>query len=71
MPTKRRKLPPRRINDPVPHWAARLLTGELPGRDGDDWEEFVSWKFFGDPVPGLPDPMSAEGRALWAVRDAD
>ena len=30
MPTKRRRIGPARINQPVPHWAWLLLNGELP-----------------------------------------
>lgn len=72
MPTKRRKIPPLRINQPVPAWAARLLDGELPERDSEDWQEFVGWKFFGDQVPGLPDDAwSDEGAALWSAEHAD
>ena len=71
MPTKRRKIPPLRINQPVPAWVPKLLASEPLEIDSEAWAECVGWKFFDEPVAGLPDPMSAEGRALWAVRDAD
>jgi hypothetical protein len=65
MPTKRRRIPPRRVNQAAPAWAARLMAGELPERDGDEWSEYVDWLYFGAEIPGLPDPMSYEGRQLW------
>ena len=49
----------------MPDWARRLLAGERPARDTDDDHALFGWLFLGDLVPGLPDPMSAEGYALW------
>jgi hypothetical protein len=65
MPTKRRKRPPLRINEPVPPWAARLLAGEQPDRESEDGLAFFGWLFLGDRVPGLPDPETPEGCRLW------
>ena len=72
MPTKRTKIPPARINDPVPAWVERLKAGEPPPRDSEAHQELIGWFFFRDVlVPGLPDPDTAEGRALWRVCVAD
>jgi hypothetical protein len=64
MPIKRRV--PKRRREVQPDWAARLLAGERPEQDGPDWGEWVSWYYLRDEVPGLPDPQSAEGRAILA-----
>jgi hypothetical protein len=66
MATKRRKIPPRRINEPTPLWAQRLLAGERPERDSAEDVEFFNWAFCGDPVPGLPPADSPEGYQLWS-----
>jgi hypothetical protein len=64
--TKRRKIPPKRINEPLPAWVARLLAGQRPEKDGPDWGAWIGWYYLRDEVPGLPDPMSVEGRAILA-----
>jgi hypothetical protein len=46
----------------------RLLTGELPEPEGEDWGEFIAWKYFDEPTQGLPPAPSAEGRRLLAGR---
>jgi hypothetical protein len=64
VPTKRRKIVPRRVNGPVPEWAARLLaTGERPEWNTEDHDAFAGW-FLGDEVPGLPDAHSPAGCKL-------
>jgi hypothetical protein len=63
MPTKRRKILPKRINQPVPQWAQDLLEGRMPPNDCDG---FVDWYFFGDTVQGLPSALSNEGVDLVA-----
>jgi hypothetical protein len=65
--TKRRKIPPRRINEPAPLWAERLLAGERPDvRDLEVECGMLGW-LIGDRVPGLPPYDSAEGARLRAV----
>jgi hypothetical protein len=49
VPSKRRKIPPQRINEPARPWAERLLAGERPATD--DW---IGWVYFDGPTPGLP-----------------
>lgn len=65
MPTKRvRRLRRRRDHD-VPRWARRLLeTGQRPERESEDFDAFVGWLYFHEPVPGLPDADTTEGRRL-------
>jgi hypothetical protein len=72
VPTKRRKVPHKRINEPTLAWAERFLaTGEEPPDDGGRArDEYLGWLFFGETVPGLPDPLSKEGRRLRG-RNAD
>jgi hypothetical protein len=70
LPTKRRKIPPKRINELMPAWAERLLAGERPAPGSDDEQAMVGWQYFGDPVSGLPDPMSEEGYRLWRPKGA-
>jgi hypothetical protein len=66
LPTKRRKLPPQRINLPTPEWVRRLLADGQPPRTGDDgYDQYFGWLFCSEAVPGLPDPMSTEGYQLW------
>lgn len=75
MPTKRRKVPPRRIGQDVPVWAQRLIEGELPVYDSPEHVDLVDWLYFDEPVAGLPPARSAEGWAIWTrakeVTDAD
>jgi hypothetical protein len=52
----------------MPAWMERLLTGELPEPEGEDWGEFIAWKYFDEPTQGLPPAPSAEGRRLLAGR---
>jgi hypothetical protein len=33
--------------------------------------QYFDWIFCGATIPGLPDPLSPEGRPLWQDRDAD
>jgi hypothetical protein len=66
MPTKRRKIAPSRINEPTPLWATRLLAGEWPEPDGAAEYALFGWLYLSDLVPGLPDPMSEEGKMLWS-----
>jgi hypothetical protein len=55
MPTKRKKLSPTRINQPMPAWAQRLLeTGEEPARDSPDADQFFGYAFCQESVVGLP-----------------
>jgi hypothetical protein len=72
MPTKRRKIPPRRLRQRS-DWVERYLaTGEEPPDDGGrDRDEFLGWLFFDEPIPGLPAPWSDEWRNLLAGRNAD
>jgi hypothetical protein len=70
LPTKRIRRPRQRINQPMPAWVERLLTGELPELEGEDWGEFIAWKYFDEPTPGLPPAPSAEGRRLLAGEGA-
>jgi hypothetical protein len=65
VPTKRRKIPPKRINEPVPAWAERLPGGKRPQYGTGKHDDYIGWLYFGDRVPGLPDPMSPEGVVLW------
>jgi hypothetical protein len=69
VPTKRRKLPHKRIDAPA--WAVRLLAGERPVAGTPDFDGYFGWLFCGDQVAGLPDPMSPEGWPLWKGPDAD
>jgi hypothetical protein len=64
MPTKRRKLGPRRINRPIPLWAAQLLAGERPDRRDPETEAGLFAWLIGDPIPGLPPRDSEEARRL-------
>jgi hypothetical protein len=67
VPTKRRKLPPRLINQPVPQWAARLVNEGVAPREGEDGSgEWFGWLYCGDAVPGLPPSDSPEGERLWS-----
>jgi hypothetical protein len=67
MATKRKKLPPRRVNQPMPAWAARLINDGVAPREGDDGsDEWFGWMFCGDAVPGLPAADSPEGQRLWS-----
>jgi hypothetical protein len=66
MPTKRRRIGPARINQPVPHWAWLLLNGELPDRRDPEVEAGMLGWLIGDQVPGLPDYESPEARELRA-----
>jgi hypothetical protein len=67
MPTKRRKLPPTRINRPMPHWAWQLLNGERPDRRDPETEDGLFGWLIGDAVPGLPPYDSDEGCRLRAA----
>ena len=71
MGTKRLRLAPRRINQPVPQWAQRLLVGERPPQDTDAGGEFFGWMFLGDDVPGLPPADTDEGAALVELHHDD
>ena len=67
MPTKRRKLPPARINQPTPAWAQRLVNeGVLPQEGEPGFDQYFGWAFMAEPVPGLPLSDSPEGSALWS-----
>jgi hypothetical protein len=63
MTTKRRKIRPTKINQPVPDWAVALLAGHLPS-DPEGEDAFIGWRWLGENVPGLPPAMSHEGLAL-------
>jgi hypothetical protein len=64
MPTKRRRIGPKRINQAPPHWAWLLLNGERPDRSDPEVEVgLFSW-LLGDPIPGLPPYDSDEGAWL-------
>jgi hypothetical protein len=62
MPTVRRKIAPKRIDQP-PQCALDLLAGKRPRP-----ELMAGWLFFNDRIEGLPEARSAEGEAL--LRDA-
>ena len=64
MPTKRRRIGPKRINQPVPLWAQQLLNGERPDRRDPEVEAGTFAWLLGDPVPGLPPYDSDEGASL-------
>jgi hypothetical protein len=64
MATKRRKIGPTRINQPVPLWAWQLLHGERPDRRDPEVESGLFGWLLGDPVPGLPPYDSDEGVRL-------
>jgi hypothetical protein len=64
MPTKRRKIGPKRINQPMPLWAWQLLHGERPDRRDPEVESGLFGWLLGDPVPGLPEYSSPEGQWL-------
>jgi hypothetical protein len=66
VPTKRRKIPPRRINEPVPEWAQLLLAGEQPDRRDPEVEVGLFAWLIGDPVAGLPDHDTIEAEQLIA-----
>jgi hypothetical protein len=66
VPTKRRKIAPARINEPVPDWARRLIeTGEVPAQETDAGDAYFDWLFLGAAIPGLPPADSPEGHRLW------
>jgi hypothetical protein len=64
MPTKRRKIPPRRIGRPAPAWAQLLLAGERPDRRDPEVESGMFGWLLGDAVPGLPDYDTLEAAQL-------
>jgi hypothetical protein len=64
MPTKRRKVPPRRIGRPVPAWAQLLLAGERPDRRDPEVEVSMFGWLLGDAIPGLPDYDTPEAARL-------
>jgi hypothetical protein len=64
MPTKRRKVPPRRIGRPVPDWAQQLIAGKQPDRRDPDVETGTFDWLLGDAVPGLPDYDTPEADRL-------
>jgi hypothetical protein len=67
MATKRRKIGPRLINQPVPPWAVRLVNEGVRPREGEDGShEWFGWLYCGDAVPGLPSADSPEGQRLWS-----
>jgi hypothetical protein len=67
MPTRRSKLPPRLINQPMPPWAVRLVNEGVAPREGEaGCNEWFGWLFCGDEVAGLPSSDSPEGQQLWS-----
>jgi hypothetical protein len=64
MGTKRRKLPVRRLNEPVPVWALQLLHGIKPDRRDPETEAGMFGWLIGDRVSGLPDYESDEAEWL-------
>lgn len=67
MPTKRRKIGPRKINRDTPPWAVRFLEDGVTPKEEEDPEghdQWVGWAFFGESVSGLPDERSPEGQRL-------
>ncbi|MCC2663574.1 MAG: hypothetical protein K0S35_1496 [Geminicoccaceae bacterium] len=64
MPTKRRKVLPRRIGRPVPAWAQLLLAGKRPDRRDPEIEVGMFGWLLGDAVPGLPDYDTPEAARL-------
>jgi hypothetical protein len=64
MPTKRRRIGPKRINQPMPMWAWQLLNGERPDRRDPEVEAGMFAWLLGDPIPGLPDYETAEAHRL-------
>jgi hypothetical protein len=66
MPTKRRKIPPRRIGGGTPQWARDLVErGVEPPTNSEAEVAYVGWLFFDESVPGLPPAESDEG---WQIR---
>jgi hypothetical protein len=64
--TKRRKLSPRLINQPMPPWAQRLVNEGVAPREGEDGcDGWFGWLYCGDAVPGLP--MGGQSRGATAV----
>ena len=66
MPTKRRRILPKRIGRQVPEWAKQLLAGRLPPEPAD-CEGYIGWRWFDEDTPGLPSSTSDEGLALIAA----
>jgi hypothetical protein len=72
MPINRRRTRRPLVGQPeVPDWAVRLLAGEQPARGSEDEDSMIGWMYFGEKVPGLPDPRSHEDYLLWRTRHAD
>jgi hypothetical protein len=66
MATKRRKIPPTRINRPIPAWAWRLLSEEVEPQAGSDgYDQWFGWAFCGESVPGLPDRLTEDDLLAW------
>ena len=66
MPTKRRKIPPRRIGGGVPEWAKRLVEhGEEPPTNSEAEVQYCGWLFWDEVISGLPPSESDEG---WRIR---
>jgi hypothetical protein len=70
VPTKRRKIPPQRINEPTPLWGQRMLAGHGPPAEHEDgFDGYFDWLFLGRAIAGLPDAESEEGYRLWQRSD--
>jgi hypothetical protein len=68
MPTKRRKIGPRRIKRPIPFWCAQLLAAQRPDWGPETEQGLFDWLVGDrDDELGLPPWESAEGQQL---RDA-
>jgi hypothetical protein len=63
---KRRKIPPRRIAEPVPFWAQQLRAGIEPDRSDPEVEDGLFGWLLGERVPGLPDYDSDRAERLRA-----
>jgi hypothetical protein len=64
MATKRRRIPPRKINERTPAWAMQLLAGERPDRNDPEVEAGLFGWLLDDHVPGLPSYSSEAGQKL-------
>lgn len=64
MPTKRRKIRPRRIGRQIPSWATQLLAGEPPDRRDPEVESGTFAWLIGEAIPGLPLYGTPEARRL-------
>ena len=48
----------------TPQWATDLLIGRIPREGSREWDEYISWKYFNDHIPGLPDTQAEKYQVL-------